>query len=363
MLFQDRPIEKPEDLYDREVEYETLRKAVNSRTICVIVGARRIGKTSLVKATTHDLPRVYIDVRKFESFTYMSYNMFLEELKKSLNDFISWDKRILKYLRRIRSLRIHEVEVEFSLGKERPSFSSILEALEDWAEDEGKRIVMIIDEAQEFIRMKGYNILPIIAYAYDNLKHISFVFAGSKIGLLYRFLRVNDPASPLYGRYIERIELTPLNREQSLEFLEIGFQEYHMRPDKDLLKEVIDKLDGIIGWLSYLGLKAVKEGLSKEVIDKVLEDASRIAIQEFCNFVKVMNSKRYVEILKILKEGATWSEIKRYLELRLGTRMYDSELSRLLKNLIDNGFIEKKDNMYMIIDPILKYASEKIQCY
>jgi DNA-binding HxlR family transcriptional regulator len=115
-----------------------------------------------------------------------------------------------------------------------------------------------------------------------------------------------------------------------------------MRPDKDLLKEVIDKLDGIIGWLSYLGLKAVKEGLSKEVIDKVLEDASRIAIQEFCNFVKVMNSKRYVEILKILKEGATWSEIKRYLELRLGTRMYDSELSRLLKNLIDNGFIEKK---------------------
>jgi predicted transcriptional regulator len=76
-----------------------------------------------------------------------------------------------------------------------------------------------------------------------------------------------------------------------------------------------------------------------------------------------MNSKRYVEILKILKEGATWSEIKRYLELRLGTRMYDSELSRLLKNLIDNGFIEKKDNMYMIIDPILKYASEKIQCY
>jgi hypothetical protein len=43
MLFQDRPIEKPEDLYDREVEYETLRKAVNSRAICVIVGARRIG--------------------------------------------------------------------------------------------------------------------------------------------------------------------------------------------------------------------------------------------------------------------------------------------------------------------------------
>jgi AAA+ ATPase superfamily predicted ATPase len=136
-----------------------------------------------------------------------------EELRKSLNDFVSWDKRILKYLRRIRSLRIHEVEVKFSLGKERPSFSSILEALEDWAEDEGKRIVMIIDEAQEFIRMKGYSILPLIAYAYDNLKHISFVFAGSKIGLLYRFLRVNDPESPLYGRYIERIELTPLNRE------------------------------------------------------------------------------------------------------------------------------------------------------
>ncbi|MCC6054160.1 MAG: ATP-binding protein, partial [Thermosphaera sp.] len=60
--------------------------------------------------------------------------------------------------------------------------------------------------------------------------------------------------------------------------------------------------------------------------------------------------------------GATWSQVRRYLELRLGTRIYDSELSRLLKNLLDNGFIEKKEDSYVIPDPILRYASSFIKC-
>jgi DNA-binding IclR family transcriptional regulator len=54
--------------------------------------------------------------------------------------------------------------------------------------------------------------------------------------------------------------------------------------------------------------------------------------------------------------------VRRYLELKLGTRIYDSELSRLLKNLLDNGFIEKKEDLYAIPDPILRYASSFIKC-
>jgi DNA-binding HxlR family transcriptional regulator len=68
-----------------------------------------------------------------------------------------------------------------------------------------------------------------------------------------------------------------------------------------------------------------------------------MAASEFCSFVNAMGSRRYVEILKALgDEGATWSQVKRYLEVRYGTRIYDSELARLLKNLMDNGFVEKR---------------------
>lgn len=363
MLFRDRPVEKPSELYDRENEFRELRKAMAFRAITIVVGVRRVGKTSLIKAATHDLPHIYIDARRFEEAKYMNYDMFLDELRKSLSKFASLNTRVLESLKRVKGVKIYGVEIELLHGRDRPSFSLILDALNEWAEEEGRRIVIAIDEAQELMKMKGYSILPSIAYAYDNLRNVAFLFAGSKVGLLHKFLKVNDPSSPLYGRYMEKVELKPLTKEQSLDFLIKGFAEHNVRVNVDFLESVVDKLNGIIGWLSYFGLKAVKEGVRENVLDSVLEEASRIAIQEFCNFVEVMGSTRYIELLKVLSRGsAAWSELKRYLELKLGVKIYDSELARLLKNLIGNGFIEKKEDMYVVVDPVLRYASREIRC-
>ncbi|MEM1526298.1 MAG: ATP-binding protein [Ignisphaera sp.] len=77
MVFFDRPIEKPNELFDREKEFEALKNAISSRAITIVVGVRRVGKTSLVKAVTYGMPRIYIDVRKFEFSQYITYDMFL----------------------------------------------------------------------------------------------------------------------------------------------------------------------------------------------------------------------------------------------------------------------------------------------
>lgn len=363
MGFIERPAERPSELFDREKELEDLKRSISSHTITLVLGVRRVGKTSLVKVATYNMPRVYLDIRKFETASYITYNELLEELRRSLNDFISFSKKARGYLGRIRGVKILDFGIEFSTSRQRPSFSSILEALDECAGDEGTRLVMVFDEAQELSKMRGYTILPSLAYAYDNLKNLSFVFTGSKVGLLHRFLRINDSSSPLYGRYIEKIVLSPLSRDLALEFLRRGFEEHGVSVSEDFLHSAVEALDGIIGWLTFLGLRALRMGFDKSVIKEVLEEASKISINEFCNFVEVMGTKRYVEVLRAIgKEGATWSQVRRYLELRLGTRIYDSELSRLLKNLLDNGFIEKKEDLYVIPDPILRYASSFIKC-
>jgi len=69
-----------------------------------------------------------------------------------------------------------------------------------------------------------------------------------------------------------------------------------------------------------------------------------------------------VEILKAVRDGARWSEIKRYLELKTGEKVYDSELSKLIKNLIDSAFVDRKGDFYIIQDPILRYAAGKVSC-
>jgi len=155
---------------------------------------------------------------------------------------------------------------------------------------------------------------------------------------------------------MEEIELKPLTREQSLEFLRIGFRQAGIEPNEEILAKAVDRLNGIIGWLSYFGLIALREGLSDETIMKVLEKASKLALEELHNFVRLRGSRRYLEIMKAVKDGATWSEIKRYLELKTGEKIYSSALSRLLQNLMDSGFIAKKNNMYYIPDPVLRYA-------
>ncbi|MGC9105444.1 MAG: hypothetical protein ACP5HQ_03355 [Thermoprotei archaeon] len=75
-------------------------------------------------------------------------------------------------------------EVRFKWqGRDRLSFADLLEALDRL--DEG--FVLVIDEAQELIKMRGADLLPSLAYSYDNLK-VRVVLSGSEMGLLYRFL-------------------------------------------------------------------------------------------------------------------------------------------------------------------------------
>jgi AAA+ ATPase superfamily predicted ATPase len=362
MIFQERPIENLQDLYDREAELERLRKAMLERAITLVIGFRRTGKTSLIKVASFNNNVVYVDARKFEERNYITQKDLLEEFGKGINSFIPRRKRVLKFLKNVSGVKIRDVEIEFSWGKERISFTSLLDELNNWAESDHTKIIVIIDEVQELTKLKGFNLLPTIAYAYDNLRGVSFVFAGSKIGMLYKFLRIDDPSSPLYGRYMEEVKVEPLSREQSVDFLYKGFSKANVEPNEKIIEDAVDKLDGIIGWLSYFGLTALKSGLNEETIKKVQGDASRIVINEFCNFVKSRGSKRYVEILKAVRDGARWSEIKRYLELKTGEKVYDSELSKLIKNLIDSAFVDRKGDFYIIQDPILRYAAGKVSC-
>ncbi len=68
----------------------------------MVVGFRRVGKTSLVKAATKDMVRVYIDARSFEGMSYMTIRDFLSELAKSLSQLLPISRRLIDFLSRVR---------------------------------------------------------------------------------------------------------------------------------------------------------------------------------------------------------------------------------------------------------------------
>jgi len=112
------------------------------------------------------LPRVYIDAEKFESFQYLTYEIFPEELKASVSRFVAVDRRVLDYLKAVKGVKVLGLEIEFDHGKLRPRPTSILEAMDLWARDNNRgKLVVIIDEPRSSLSLEDYDIIPATAYA------------------------------------------------------------------------------------------------------------------------------------------------------------------------------------------------------
>jgi AAA+ ATPase superfamily predicted ATPase len=167
--------------------------------------------------------------------------------------------------------------------------SEILEALNEWAEEKGKNVHMVIEEAQELIKLKGYDILPSIAYAFDNLKNLNFIITGSEVRVKDKFLKLEDEDSPLFGRAHVEIIVNPFDKETAIKFLEERFKE--QKVDFSDYGKIVEILGGNPGWLTYLGYVYIKKGKDEE---KAILETKRYTNCFLRNFV--ISSRKEEEI-------------------------------------------------------------------
>jgi len=67
--------------------------------------------------------------------------------------------------------------------------------------------------------------------------------------LLRDFLGYEEPKSPLYGRAVYEVVVERFSKEESREFLMRGFREEGVSPPPEVVDEVVNFFDGIVGWL------------------------------------------------------------------------------------------------------------------
>ncbi len=103
------------------------------------------------------------------------------------------------------------------------TFVDLLEFLNSLGRKAGKKVIIAFDEAQ-YLRFYGSGggkeLLAAIAYAYDSIENLGFVFTGSEVGFLHDFLGLNEYSSPLY----RTLDMT-MRKARSLvreELLELG---------------------------------------------------------------------------------------------------------------------------------------------
>ncbi len=366
MLFDPRPKERREDLFGRDEEVTTLVNYIRSDApITLVIGIRRIGKTSLIKVGIKEcgFPFIYIDGRELEECGFSTsclYRLFSEGLSSVCGVWAS----LRDYLRRVKGVSVAGLSIELSTGKERPSLISILKRINEWCEDHGLFTTVVIDEAQYLRFLLGgkgrVNFRSIISYCYDNLPRIKFVLTGSEVGLLMDFIGFTNPESPLYGRVRNELVLKRFSREVSMEFLEVGFKEYGMNVPKELLEYVVSKVDGIPGWLTYVGFKCVmSKRIDYELINEVAKEAVQTALTELKHLIR--SSRYYALALKAIALGnERWSQIKKAIELWLGRSVTNARVSRVLETLTKMSILGKEEGRYVFLDPIIKEVAKQL---
>jgi len=377
--FDTRPKDDPRYLYGREDELHEFISQLSDNKWIAVLGPRRIGKTSLILCGLHTISRdfisVTIDFRTLSSYKIIPLSAFAETLTESFGRASEERKKLVDILKKVFD-GIEEFEVEvgskgFRLRiKKRPSlktFPSLLSSIFDNLNLEFKKrrvkLVLTFDEAQEIKRVVGVEMPAILAHVYDYCKNIAIVFTGSQFGLLEEILEPGAD-NPLYGRYIHRISLKKFDDAQSMEFFELGFRQKNVRMDKAHLSSVIDKIDGIPGWLTDFGARLVghkKLAPTRTDVEKALQETvgngKKLTLQELDNFLKDREAReRYLEILRYLAvKEASWTDLKKVIELKFGS-IDDKNFTNLLRVLSGVEFVEKAGGKYRIVDPLLREA-------
>ena len=288
MLFSVVPKEKRKDLFNYTQEYNHLIKNIKDKKtpITVITGLRRTGKTSLMKVAYNQTrtKKIYLDARELgKNMNEVSRNILIELTK---DDYLS------RILGRISAVEISHfpVSLKIELTKNEKRLLDVL--------SQAGEITIFIDEVQ---KLKSIGFDNFISYVYDNLPNVKFILSGSEIGLLDKFLGRESSKTALYGRAIDIIHLHPLTEEKSVEFLERGFKEIGRKFEKEKLKEVVYRLDGIIGWLTMFGWFVSKKNTVDRATNNVLIEGGKLVKKEFETFLsnRYQAKTRYTIVINI----------------------------------------------------------------
>lgn len=366
MLFDIRPKSSRNELYGREKELDQLLDSLRSETpLVVLLGVRRVGKTSLMKTALSELdtPYLYLDMRRLEEEGYSKvvlYGILADEMNK-LN---SRQMRVTETLKLVRGVQIAGSGFELDWSQKTPLLSTFFESLDQLMKKRKTSLIVAVDEAQLLKNMVGgkgkLDFRSLIAYAYDNLPRIKFLLTGSEVGLLMDFIGLENPKSALYGRDREEILLGRFDRAKSIGFLESGFSERGMTADPEILSHAVDSLDGIVGWLTLYGSMSSRlKRVSRDAIQQVLDTAKETVKIELD---PIFRRSRYYKLVLISLSsggGAHWSKIKRDISSWIKRPVSDTQVSNTLHTLCQLSILDYNNELYSIIDPrVAEFAKD-----
>lgn len=321
-----------------------------STRMALIKGLRRTGKTSLLNVVLAESGLAYakIDVREGPYYDQQAFLAFFVSKIKARLGKTAWD-RVRDQIKSI-EFSYGELSATVLLAKEE-NLHLFFQSLEKDLKKNATTFVLAFDEVQLLKKIKFDYIL---ASLFDNYPHIKIILTGSEIGMVDDFIGKQQAEAPLFGRALLEIELARLSPQETMRFLELGFSQIKKQVSFQEMKDVVEQLDGIIGWATSYGWLRSQGIAHEKALEKVIEEGKVIVLREFQHFLESRRAKeRYTKIIHSLAHGQhTWQDLK----LSGKKAIADSQLVIYLHELMAYGFVEKTEGKYHLSDPLLLKA-------
>lgn len=357
-----RELVSEDELFNREVELDIVVKSCSLRQPLAVIGYRRIGKSSLLNIAKLRLEHNFI-VAKFSVEGVSSLEDYAERLSKALIlEAISKSLRLRikeyvgvrigralnMFLGSIKELGVRLDNVEFYIkthndfieGRIKPVefIGEVLDLPQRVGEDLNKPVVVMIDEFQQVRMLKQPfpNILRLMRSRFQSHSRVNYIISGSEIGVMEGMLNKRD--QPFYA-FFRILRLEPFSRETSISFLRDGLKELGATCSESVLEHVYEITRGFPAWLNLAGIKLLEGSCS---VESFLRDPT---IKSVVNMDLSGLTRKELNVLKSIAKGSrTPSELK------------VSNVFRVLKALRRRGLIDKGDEGYFIVDPIIEYT-------
>jgi hypothetical protein len=241
---------------DREAEVQELKfDAMNGQDV-VIIAPRRFGKSSLVWRTMRELAAADVLVAYVNLMTTPTRERLAGRLAAAIyEDVASRSQRAAEsLLRPFRGLRVTpSITVDpdagtysftFGVGHAPADIDATIERLlelpGELAAEEGKRVVLVLDEFQE---IEGIDpALPrLMRTIFEQQPEVARIYLGSRRHMMERIF--NDENEPFW-RSAKRVELGPIDVGDWVPFIVDRFKRTRKRAARDLAGDLVERTAG-----------------------------------------------------------------------------------------------------------------------
>jgi AAA+ ATPase superfamily predicted ATPase len=322
--FDTRPKEDRALIYGRDTELKDINKQLDGGFWTLIVGARRVGKTSILKVVSKERNGLFIDASTCITVSDLG-NRLIDAISTGIKTKITVDIKIVKAEFEKRPLRTLE---------------QFLNGLPE--------ITIALDEVQN---LNDPTFTKLLSVVYNECK-IKFMFSGSATGMMKRLL--SDPS--MLGRPTQQVDIEPFDTSTSKGFLENGFALCRIEYKVSEVDDTVETLGRVPGWLSYYGAKR-SQGISHEnSINQVKKNAKAVLNDELKNLGPL--ELAIIKAVSSFDKGGSWTEMKALSGANYGKRPDDKSLKRSIDGLINMKLVRKTDDKYVLVDPLYKLTRE-----